>query len=363
MGQHTPLYQRHLAMGAKIVDFSGWDMPLHYGSQLQEHRAVRADCGMFDVSHMQAVDVNGAGARDFLRHLLANDVGPVRSGKALYSPMLNDAGGVVDDLIVYRLGDERFRVVLNCATAAGDIRWMQARLAGFEVSLEPRSDLAIIAVQGPNALERVSAVACEAAVDALRDLPSFGCAEVGSWTLARTGYTGEDGVEILLPGDGAEDLWRRLHEAGVPPVGLGARDTLRLEAGLNLYGHEMDESVSPLEANLGWTVAWEPAERDFIGREALERQRRQGVEFRLAGLVMRERGVLRAGQRVLFPESGESGEITSGSFSPTLGCAIALARLPAEAGGEAVVEMRGKQMPVAVVKPRFVSRGKILVDL
>ncbi|NIR99225.1 MAG: glycine cleavage system aminomethyltransferase GcvT, partial [Gammaproteobacteria bacterium] len=342
--------------------FSGWDMPLNYGSQLGEHRAVREDCGMFDVGHMVVADVTGASAREYLRYLLANDIDSVPEGKALYTPMLNEAGGVIDDLIVYRLPDEYFRLVLNCATGAGDIRWMEQQAEGFEVRIEPRPDLAIVAVQGPNALDRLRDVVGDDARAALGEMPFFGCRQVGDWTVARTGYTGEDGAEIILPGDEVVALWRRLHDAGVAPAGLGARDTLRLEAGLNLYGHEMDESVSPLEANLGWTIAWEPAEREFIGRRALEQQREQGGVNRMVGLVMRERGVLRAGQRVRFPDSGEEGVLTSGSFSPTLNCAIALARIPAGATGDAVVDLRGKAVPVTVVKPRFVNRGKVLVD-
>ena len=363
MGQRTSLYQLHRAGGGKIVDFGGWDMPLHYGSQIREHETVRRDCGMFDVSHMRVVDVAGAEAEQFLRYLLANDVARISPGKALYTTMLNERGGIIDDLIVYFLGENDYRLVVNCATGEGDIEWMRARSDGFAVTITPRPDLGIIAVQGPNALERVKGVVCEDARRALEGLAVFGCRQVGSWTLARTGYTGEDGAEIILPGDSAPDLWQRLADAGVAPVGLGARDTLRLEAGLNLYGNDMDDTVSPLQSNLAWTVAWEPEDRQFIGRDALEAERRAGPARQLVGLVMTARGVLRSHQVVKLPGHTETGEITSGTFSPTLGCAIAMARVPSGSGGEAVVEIRGKEVPVRIVDPCFVRKGRKLVDV
>jgi aminomethyltransferase len=358
MGQKTALFAQHQALGGKIVDFGGWDMPLHYGSQLREHEQVRGDCGMFDVSHMRVVDVTGTQAEDFLRYLLANDVARIAPGKALYSALLNEQGGIIDDLIVYFLSPANYRLVVNCATGAGDIAWMQQQAAGYDVVISPRPALAIIAVQGPNAIAKVKAVVCANAVTALDAMPVFGCALVGSWMLARTGYTGEDGVEIILPTEQAENLWLRLLNVAVPPIGLGARDTLRLEAGLNLYGSDMDASISPLEANLAWTLAWEPASRNFIGRAALEAQRAQGVERRLVGLVMTEKGVLRGHQVVKIPGIAQTGEITSGTFSPTLGHAIALARVPAEAGSEALVEIRGRDVPVRIVKPCFVRHGQ-----
>ena len=363
MGNRTPLYTSHLDLGGKMVDFGGWDMPLHYGSQLQEHQAVRADCGMFDVSHMRVVDIAGPGAEAYLRHLLANDVARAAPGKALYSAMLNESGGIVDDLIVYVLAEGDYRLVVNCATGASDIAWMRGHSPGFAVEITPRPELAIVAIQGPGALARVQQVVCDAARAAVAAMPVFGCAQVGRWTLARTGYTGEDGVEIILPGDQCPDLWQRLLAVDVPPVGLGARDTLRLEAGLNLYGNEMDATVSPLEANLGWTLAWDPPERDFIGRAALEEQRRRGVGHKLVGLVTRERAVLRAHQVVRLPGLAATGEITSGTFSPTLGMSIAMARVPVAAASEAVVEIRGRDIPVQIVKPCFVRHGQGLPGL
>ena len=361
MGQRTPLYDLHVALGAKLVDFGGWDMPLHYGSQVEEHHQVRQDCGVFDVSHMTVVDVAGAEAQAFLRRLLANDVARLEApGKALYSAMLNEAGGIIDDLIVYRSA-AGYRLVVNAATHDKDLAWMRAQSEGFAVELHERDDLAMLAVQGPHALERCAELVTPPRASLIRTLQPFHGQAEGDWFIARTGYTGEDGLEILLPADEAPSLLNDLVGAGIAPVGLGARDTLRLEAGLNLYGQDMDETVTPQAANLGWTVAWEPAERDFIGRAALEAQRAAGgAETKLVGLVLEERGVLRAHQAVRVEGLGD-GEITSGSFSPTLGKSIALARVPAGTGERAEVEIRGKWYPVRVVKPAFVRHGKPLI--
>src|SRR5262245_32991623 len=270
MNHKTPLYDKHLQAGGKIVDFAGWDMPLNYGSQLNEHHQVRQDAGVFDVSHMTVIDVTGKQARDFLRHLLANDVGKLQnSGKALYTCMLNEQGGIIDDLIVYWLGEQRYRLVVNASTREKDFAWIQQQcreLRDFDVQVALRADLAILAVQGPNAIAKsalVFSAECYARVQALH---AFEVLEDGSYCIARTGYTGEDGLEVILPGREASAFWDKLLFAGVKPCGLGARDTLRLEAGLNLYGADMDESTTPLESNLSWTVAWEPAERNFIGR-------------------------------------------------------------------------------------------------
>lgn len=354
MGHRTPLYDAHLAAGAKMVDFGGWDMPIHYGSQLEEHHGVRRHAGMFDVSHMTVVDVDGQGARDYLRHLLANDVDKVEPGHALYTGMLNERGGVIDDLIVYRR-DTDYRLVVNCATREKDLDWMEAHAGGFAVDIHERPELAMIAIQGPEARAILQKILCEEAARAVGRLPFFGFQNVGEWLLARTGYTGEDGIEIMLPGHKAEEFWQRLTDAGVKPTGLGARDTLRLEAGLNLYGNDMDEDITPLEAGMGWTVALNDPERAFIGRDALERQKAQGHQ-RLMGLVLDGKGILRAHQTV-HTEGGE-GEVTSGSFSPTLGGSIALARLPAGTTGTVEVEIRNKRLPAKVVRPPFVKNGK-----
>lgn len=356
MARRTALYDEHLIAGAKLVDFAGWEMPLHYGSQLDEHRQVRESCGMFDVSHMLALDITGPAATDYLRHLLANDVARLKGdGAALYSCMLTDSGGVIDDLIVYRLA-ERYRVVVNAGSADKDLAWMQRQAAGHQVELTPRRDLAMVAVQGPQARDRVLSLLDDLQRSQVGALKPFEAAEFGDVLIARTGYTGEDGFEITLSAAQAPAFWRRLRQTEVTPCGLGARDTLRLEAGLNLYGQDMDETVSPLESNLGWTVAWEPAERDFIGRAALEAQRAQGPGRKLVGLVLAARGVLRAHQRV-FIDGQDVGELTSGSFSPTLGVAIGLARVPADAGESCEVDIRGKRLPAQIVKPPFVRNG------
>jgi len=360
MGQRTPLYDQHLALGAKMVDFGGWDMPLHYGSQVEEHHQVRRDCGVFDVSHMTVVDVAGAQAADYLRRLLANDVARLQSvGKALYTAMLNERGGVVDDLIVY-LTDWGYRLVVNAATREKDLAWMQRQAEGVAVEIRERPELAMLAIQGPSARERTAELVDQNRASLIEQLKPFQGLAEGDWFIGRTGYTGEDGLEIILPAEQAPDFLSELVGAGIPPIGLGARDTLRLEAGLNLYGQDMDEDVSPLAANMGWTVAWEPAERDFVGRQALEQQRAAGDLPRLVGLVLEERGVLRAHQVVRVAGLGD-GEITSGSFSPTLGKSIALARVPAGTGERAEVEIRGKWYPVRVVQPTFVRHGKVLV--
>lgn len=360
MGQRTPLYELHLALGAKMVDFGGWDMPLHYGSQVEEHHQVRRECGVFDVSHMTVVDVSGSQARDYLRQLLANDVARLQApGKALYSAMLNERGGVVDDLIVYRT-ETGYRLVVNAATRAKDLAWMRARAEGFAVELQERAELAMLAIQGPQARARGAELMSAARAALIHELKPFEGAFEGDWFIARTGYTGEDGLEIMLPAAQAAEFFNDLVGAGIAPIGLGARDTLRLEAGMNLYGQDMDEDVSPLSANMAWTIAWEPVERDFVGRQALEALRAVGDQPKLVGLVLEERGVLRAHQVVRVEGIGE-GEITSGSFSPTLGKSIALARVPAATGDRAQVEIRGKWYPVRVVKPSFVRHGKALI--
>ena len=360
MGQRTPLYDQHLALGAKMVDFGGWDMPLHYGSQVEEHHQVRRDCGVFDVSHMTVVDVSGAQAKAYLQHLLANDVERLQLlGKALYSGMLNEQGGVIDDLIVYLCADG-YRVVVNASTRDKDLAWMEKQTSGFEVTLNERADLAMLAIQGPQARAKTAELVSSARATLINQLKPFQGLPDGEWFIARTGYTGEDGLEIMLPAAEAAAFLAELVGAGIVPIGLGARDTLRLEAGMNLYGQDMSEEISPLAANMAWTIAWEPASRDFIGRAALQAQQDAGVADKLVGLVLEERGVLRAHQVVRVEGAGE-GEITSGSFSPTLGKSIALARVPAATGERAEVEIRGKWYPVRVVQANFVRHGKALI--
>jgi aminomethyltransferase len=360
MGLRTPLYQAHLDQGARIVDFGGWDMPLHYGSQIQEHIAVRQDAGMFDVSHMLVLDLAGPRVREFLRFLLANDVDKLKvPGKALYSCMLRPAGGVIDDLIVYRLNDSSFRLVVNAGTRDKDLVWIRLQAEPFGVTVRERSDLALLAVQGPNARAKVAAMLHPTQHRAAFDIAPFVGAQLGSWFVARTGYTGEDGFEIMLPATQAAAAWQGLLKQGIKPAGLGARDTLRLEAGMNLYGNDMDESRHPLESGLAWTVAFTPRDRDFIGRSALEAVSSTGG-LSLVGLVLTERGVLRSHQKV-FDAGKLIGEITSGTFSPTLNCAIALARIATGASSCVQVEIRNTLHAARIVKPPFVRQGKSLI--
>jgi len=358
--QRTPLNATHRGAGAKLVDFAGWEMPLHYGSQIEEHHAVRRDAGMFDTSHMLAIDVEGDAASALLRYALANNVDRLRApGKALYSCLLREDGGILDDLIVYLLDAKRFRVVVNAATADKDRVWLDTLRAQRtpEVSLKPRHDLAMIAVQGPNARDRVWAALPDTR-GASESLAPFSSASAGEIFLARTGYTGEDGFELLVPGSRAEDTWARLAAQGVRPCGLAARDTLRLEAGMNLYGQDMDESVTPLESGLAWTVDLERS-RDFVGKQALAIR---APTRALVGLALLDRGgVLRAHQSVRTPQG--VGEITSGTFSPTMQQSIALARVPSGVvpGDTVQVAVRDKQLNARVVKPPFVRHGRILV--
>jgi aminomethyltransferase len=362
MGDRTPVYGEHQRLGARIVDFGGWDMPLHYGSQVDEHHAVRNDAGLFDVSHMTVVDLEGPAARSWLRSLLCNDVSRLQApGKALYSCMLTADGGVIDDLIVYFLAEDRFRMVVNAATRAKDLAWLEQRASGQPLSVRERPELAMIAAQGPNARHKAAELLPAADREAALALAPFTARDCGELFVARTGYTGEDGWEIILPAAQAAGFWRDLVAAGLRPCGLGARDTLRLEAGMNLYGQDMDETTSPLESGLGWTVAWEPAERDFVGRAALEAQRAAGPSRKFVGLLLEDRGVLRAHQHVVTG-AGE-GELTSGSFSPTLGRSIGLARVPAAAGDEVQVEVRGRLLAARVVRPPFVRHGKPRIQL
>ncbi len=357
MPDKTPLFDAHVAAGGKMVDFAGWELPIHYGSQIEEHHAVRRGAGMFDVSHMTVVDIQGPGARDYLSFLLANDIANLTEvGQALYACMLDEQGGVLDDLITYYLADDFYRTVVNAATREQDLAWMREQKRDFEVDIVERDDLAMVAVQGPEARERVIDLLNVAAAETLKP---FRALSHGEYFIARTGYTGEDGFEVLMPASEAAGFWQGLVEAGVQPCGLGARDSLRLEAGLNLYGQDMDTTTSPLESNLGWTVAFEPADRDFVGRKALEQQKAEGVDRRLVGLVMGRGGIPRTGTVVHTP-AGE-GRITSGTFGPTTECPVALARIPVGDFDEVEVELRGRRLKARVVKPPFVRMGKVKI--
>jgi len=354
--RRTPLYDEHRRLGARMVDFGGWEMPLHYGSQIEEHHAVRRAAGMFDVSHMLAIDLHGPDGRRFLRRLLANDVARLTvPGKALYSCMLREDGGVLDDLIAYFLNDDWFRLVVNAGTADRDLAWILSQRDDAAPTLEvrPRRDLAMIAIQGPQAREQAwqARPALRSATAALK---RFQATQADGVFVARTGYTGEDGFEVALAANDATPLWRNLNAVGVMPCGLGARDTLRLEAGMNLYGQDMDESVTPFEAGLSWTVAMQD-DRDFVGRNGLESR---VPRFRLAGLVLNDRGVLRSHQSVRCGHG--AGEVTSGTYSPTLGRSIGFARVPhgCEPGEPAEVEIRDRWLHGEIVKYPFVPHGK-----
>jgi aminomethyltransferase len=358
MSRQTPLNAAHRALDARLVDFGGWEMPLHYGSQIEEHQQVRTDAGMFDVSHMLVVDIEGARARGFLGLLLANNVERLKTpGKALYSCMLNASGGILDDLIIYRIDNQGFRVVVNAATADKDLAWMcDLRDRQFPgLAIVPRRDLALIAVQGPCAREKVWQ-ALPGSKPATATLGSFAAARWREFMIARTGYTGEDGFELMLPAESAPGLGALL-DAEVRPAGLGARDTLRLEAGMCLYGQDMDETVTPFECGLEWTVDL-ASPRDFIGKQALVSAT---ARTRMLGLVLLESGVLRAHQEVHTARG--PGIITSGTFSPTLKISIALTRMPAAVQPEEMVKVkvRDKWLAARTVKYPFVRHGRSLL--
>lgn len=356
---YTPFYHSHLDSGGKIVDFGGWALPVNYGSQIKEHEQVRTFAGMFDVSHMVITDIHGAEARQFLRYLISNDVAKLEKhgyGKALYSGLLNQEAGVIDDLIVY-LMPFGYRLVTNAATESKDLNWIKQVAGNYKVELFSRRDLAMLAVQGPEAIVKVSEVFPEVA-ESLSQLKPFTAVEHNNYFYAYTGYTGEAGLEIMFPREDAAVLWNKLAGVGVAPCGLGARDTLRLEAGMNLYGHEMDEAINPLECGMDWVVDLSDEERDFIGRKAYQLLRLAPEQKLQYGLILQGKGVLRDGQKV-FADGVECGIVTSGTFSPTLKVSIAIARLLLpETYKELSVEIRTNQETVSLVKMPFVRNGK-----
>ncbi len=362
MGQKTPLFEIHKSSGAKIVDFGGWDMPLHYGSQIDEHHYVRNEAGMFDVSHMTVIDVTGEDSQTFLDLLLANDIKKLRvPGKALYSCMLNHDGGVIDDLIVYFFAPNDYRLVVNASTREKDLAWIKKQADPFDVRISECTELSMLAIQGPMAMEKVASVVSEPQV--LENLKAFFASRFEEWLVARTGYTGEDGVEICLPNEQAPSLWHELANVGVHPCGLGARDTLRLEAGMNLYGNDMDETTSPLVSGLSWTVAMNDIDshpRGFIGAQSLRDQLTLGITQEFLGVVLEGRGVLRGGQ-TLHTDDRQVGTLTSGSFSPTLKKAIGFARVEKDLTSNCEVEIRGRRLSVGLTQLPFVRRGKVLV--
>ncbi len=354
----THLHQAHLDAGAKMVDFGGWDMPINYGSQIEEHHAVRQDKGMFDVSHMTIVDLVGPESEKFLLKILANDVRKLGDGKALYSTMLNESGGIIDDLITYKRADNNYRIVVNAGTREKDLAWFEKQINAFDASITERPKVAMLAVQGPHAIEACLEVLPSDISKKLASLKKFSCLDETDYFIGRTGYTGEDGVEILVPQELVIELWNKLLQADVKPCGLGARDTLRLEAGMHLYGQDMNEEITPLECGLGWTVRKE--DFNFIGADALSTQRDKGITKKMIGVVLGERGILRHNQE-LVDENGLTGIITSGSFSPSAQVAIGMAIVDKNMGENVKVKIRKKELNVKCIKLPFVRNGKVLI--
>lgn len=356
----TALYKSQLTLNAKMVEFYGWEMPLHYGSQIKEHLAVRESVGVFDVSHMTIVDVLGPGSRQFLRKLLTNDIDKLHhTGRAMYSCMCNEHGGIIDDLIVYLRASDNYRLVLNASTRDNVLPWLRDKIQGFKAGLQERVDLSMLAIQGPETLKKILPLLTAAESDAVSTLTNFECVETKDSFFARTGYTGEDGLEIIIPECDASQLWDKIINAGIIPCGLGARDTLRLEAGLLLYGQDMDETTTPFESGLSWTVDFKAQERDFIGRLALLAQQEEGINRKLVGLMLLDPGVLRHGQEIDCKYQSHF-QILSGSYAPTLGKSIALARLPVGVSQKVLVKVRDKWLQAKVGSPRFVKQGKII---
>lgn len=355
MSLHTPLYDAHLIAGGKMVDFAGYSLPVHYGSLVNEHHAVRNKAGVFDVSHMTIVDVNGSGAENWLRKLLTNDVQKLNEGRALYSCMCNEQGGVIDDLIVYAMGGDQYRVIVNAATRQKDIAWFEKHQTS-DVFFDVKDNLALLAIQGPEAVAIASDVLDAKGISGKKtsSLKRFAAWQAGQWFIARTGYTGEDGLEIAMPASAADTFWHHLVDSGVAPAGLGARDTLRLEAGMSLYGNDLDESHTPLESGVGWTVDLSDSNRDFIGRSVMEEQKSSGARFSQIGLTLESRGVLRQGQSV-EKDGVVVGAITSGTYSPTLEKTIAIARVNENFDGKCEVLIRDKRYPARVIPVPFLS--------
>jgi aminomethyltransferase len=351
-----PLEGLHRAAGARFGAFAGWSMPLTYpDGVMKEHLHTRDKAGLFDISHMKLFQLSGAGAADALARACPLEPAELAEGHSKYTFLLNDRAGIIDDLIVTRLGPERFMMVVNAGNAGADEEHLKAVAADFDCMIEPLERV-ILALQGPEA----EAVLKKAGLDLSALVFMRGTEPRENWFATRSGYTGEDGYEVMVPAARATEFWNALVDEGCAPCGLGARDTLRLEAGMNLYGSDMDESVTPLESGLGWTIAWDPADRKFIGRPALDKQRTAGARRKLVGLVLEDRGVLRSHMRVVT-DAGE-GETTSGGFGPTVGKSVALARVPAGAGDTVQVDVRGKLLNAKVVKPPFARNGKSLIQ-
>ena len=361
MTQKTALFDLHLAATAKMVDFYGWNMPLNYGSQLQEHVAVRNNCGAFDISHMTFLDLQGKNCKSFLRTLLANDISNLEDdGDGMYSAMLNESGGVIDDLIIYKM-PFGYRLIVNCATRKKDIKWISNHIDDSSVVMLERKDISMLAIQGPKYNEVISHCLPSSLLTELENKNTFQGVLEGDLFVSKTGYTGELGVEVMLPSKNVEEIWNSVIKNGASPVGLGARDTLRLEAGLNLYGSEMDESISPLECNMQWTVSLNDVDRNFIGKESYLKKAKENQNLNLFGLVVEERAILRSKEIVYLEEDAAvSGTVTSGSYSPTLKKSIALVRMPSTNSKFCFAELRGKKIYAKIGIPRFVKEGRII---
>ncbi len=344
-----------------MIDFHGWDMPINYGSQLSEHEQVRNSCGIFDVSHMTILDFEGKDVKEFLRKLLANDINSLNEDfDGLYSALLNESGGILDDLIAYKL-ESGYRLVFNCATRESDISWVVSQVGDMNVSFSERLDLSMIAMQGPDVFEVLSrCFSAETSNELKKKRPFQGLMENGT-LVTTTGYTGEKGVEIMIDNEKANSLWQKAIQSGARPVGLAARDTLRLEAGMNLYGFEMDKMISPLECNMAWTVSLKDKERSFIGKEAFELKKKNGDHDLLKGLLFEDRCIVRSNQEIFFDEKKtKKGIVTSGTYSPTLKKSIALARIVHSDKETCLAEVRGKIFTAAIGQPRFIKEGKIV---
>ncbi len=360
--RRTPLYPCHLEAGARLVDFAGWEMPVQYAGLIAEHQAVRTAAGLFDVSHMGEVRVAGAGATAFLQRLTPNDVSKLAPGRAHYSALLTEAGTYVDDLLIYRLAEDEYLLVVNASNREKDFAWIAGHApAGLELA-DLSEEYALLALQGPKALEILSGLT-DADLAAIRYY-GFVQGEVGGHPtlISRTGYTGEDGFELYLPPAAAPELWRLLLAAGTPfglmPAGLGARDTLRLEAAMALYGHEIDDQTTPWEAKLDWTIKLEKG--DFIGRDALVAQRAAGPTRQLVGFEVAGRGIARQDHGVVV-EGRQVGVVTSGTFSPTFQKALGLAIVPVELatiGQRLTVDVRGREIEATVVATPFYRRAR-----
>ncbi len=357
MSKQTALFDAHKEHSGKMVSFAGYELPLHYGSQISEHHTVRQSAGMFDVSHMTIIDIEGESTINWLRHLLTNDVAKLTDGRALYTCMCREDGGVLDDLIVYRLAADRFRLVVNAATREKDLAWMQGHKPPG-VEMNELVEASLIAVQGPDAVKLAAQALREVGQPMdIESLSRFSAVEAGDWFAGRTGYTGEDGVEIALPNAQAVALWQALIAQEVGPVGLGARDTLRLEAGLCLYGQDLDEDHSPAESGIASTIDILDPDRDFIGRETLEDHKMFGGRYSQIGIVLDGRGVLRHGQNV-ERVGRKIGTVTSGSFSPTREVSIALARVDKTFQGGCDVNIRDRLVGAHIASVPFVPHGQ-----